>query len=126
MKIRNGFVSNSSSSSFVIIAPKEASDRVLERSHPYVRAVVDATMSEETFMGEKIVSYHEAYNDAYSPWEYIDIEWKGDVPSYKEIFGEEKDYNHKIYPANVFDEYYLPELEKEAGIENIFSSRSDF
>ena len=57
MKIRNGFISNSSSSSFVAVITKSAFDKTLEQVHPYVKAVIEAIEKEEgIFTGIDVVT----------------------------------------------------------------------
>lgn len=41
MKIRNGFVSNSSSSSFVVLLKKNDYDKYINSAHPYYKYVMD-------------------------------------------------------------------------------------
>lgn len=40
MKVRQGLVSNSSSSSFYFLAPEEAYQEALERVHPYIQWII--------------------------------------------------------------------------------------
>ena len=57
MKIRNGFVSNSSSSSFVIVCSKEAFDKYTIKAHPFYLAWIKQHLYPETqkFMGKDII-----------------------------------------------------------------------
>lgn len=58
MKIRTGFVSNSSSSSFVALMSKEKYDELISKmDDPLHRAVVEELSSETTFMGKECVKY---------------------------------------------------------------------
>ena len=49
MKIRNGFVSNSSSSSFILIVDKEDHEKALALCDPYIKVVFD----QEIFLRNK-------------------------------------------------------------------------
>ena len=51
MKSRNGFVSNSSSSSFVILIKKEAYNKEYEKSDDYTKAVLDELVGNPSFDG---------------------------------------------------------------------------
>jgi len=58
MKIRKGFVSNSSSSSFVLYATKENYDKMMQELNAFERDVAEhMKTSEEKFMGIDVVSF---------------------------------------------------------------------
>lgn len=59
MKIRNGWVSNSSSSSFVIFASREAFDAALEGLTDIEKKIANLFISKksEDFLGRKVYSY---------------------------------------------------------------------
>lgn len=58
MKIRSGFVSNSSSSSFVIVAPTAAVEKVVSSLTPYEKAIVDYLVTgRKTFMGQPVTIF---------------------------------------------------------------------
>jgi len=67
MKIRSGFVSNSSSSSFVIVMSKEHYDATMKKlgeNAPYIEAVLHSMdLNKSKFMDRDIVSVGE-YSDA--------------------------------------------------------------
>jgi hypothetical protein len=70
MKIRNGFVSNSSSSSFVVIAPKNVVDTVMATLTPYEQAVAKFVQQEDKrFMGGTVSIFQGSTGNADS-WEY--------------------------------------------------------
>ena len=58
MKKREGFVSNSSSSSFVLYSSKEAMDAALAECTEFERKVVEVSLGEERdFLGRRVCSY---------------------------------------------------------------------
>jgi len=78
MKIRNGFVSNSSSSSFFIVSPKEAHDKALKKLHPYYQKWINDIVQpqEAKICGNKVVvvSWH-YYSDSQEP-----MKWNEEYP----------------------------------------------
>lgn len=57
MKFRTGFVSNSSSSSFVMIVDKDDHDKALENCSEYVKAVIATLEKTRIFKGNIIVIF---------------------------------------------------------------------
>jgi len=53
MKIRNGFVSNSSSSCYVIVVPMQTHYIIVDKLSDYQRAVVHAVGTRETVLGRE-------------------------------------------------------------------------
>ncbi len=97
MKIRNGFVSNSSSSSFVIMTTKENHDKVLENIHPYIKAVIEAMNPSIGKLGDiETVSLGTMHTPNYGYFEDFDVEYEGDLP---EGFDEDGE------PYEAWDEY---------------------
>jgi len=85
MKTRNGFVSNSSTSSFVCIAAKAAVLAVFEKTSVYVRAVAEHVMSEKKFLGSEICVFQGSQGNCDS-WEYGFNE-DDNIPKPDENFG---------------------------------------
>lgn len=81
MKIRDGHVSNSSSSSFVLLTSKENYVKAFADATPYQRAVAEAMKEEGKFLGIDVVSFS-GWSDAGggSSFEYLreEIVYDGD------------------------------------------------
>lgn len=106
MKVRNGFVSNSSSSSFVIIMTEEQQHQWLEKLNAYEKQVVDAlSCSTDMFSGMKVFIYS-GMTGNYSSYEDLSIE----------ILDEDKDLDedefYSKYNTTSVDDVY--ELWEEA------------
>jgi len=84
MKIREGFVSNSSSSSFVMVVSKKKWDEEYDKLHPYIKAHVDflgehGTNKTGTFNGTEVMMFgYPSGNN--SPYEYEEPSYEGEIP----------------------------------------------
>lgn len=63
MKIRSGFVSNSSSSSFVMVVVKEEFDKARDKQDPMGQALIDFTMEPMCVLGQDCMVYS-SFSDA--------------------------------------------------------------
>jgi hypothetical protein len=116
MKIRMGFVSNSSSSSFVLMTTKENYERALKEANPFVAAVAKAmfSLSERKFLGKEIV-VTDGWTDmgGNSNWDYIEV----DLSSVPEEIANK--YDGKDY-YTAFDEF-----EVLLGKDEVYSHSTD-
>jgi hypothetical protein len=120
MKIRNGFVSNSSSSSSVIIATKENYRRALEKVHPYVEAVIEALEPDESkFLGRDIISIATWDSHGGSQFDFLSISYNDDLPQIETYTGKKRD----MRPQEAF--YRFEEALEENGDE-IFTTGIEF
>ena len=71
MKIRTGFVSNSSSSSFLLIAKQSAYDDIVKDLTKFEIAVAEALSSKSKLFGEDVVVFSGWSDSGSSSWEYI-------------------------------------------------------
>ena len=72
MKIRSGFVSNSSSSSYVLIVPKEAYEEVYAASDPYTQEIIDYIHEDECLvLGQPchILSWFSGNRNTFEDWQ---------------------------------------------------------
>ena len=118
MKIRNGFVSNSSSSSFVIVSKdgELTQEKLLkafevsEKSPLFTLAkeIAGTMMNADEYTSEKFLDNF-AYGDSL---EEKEKEFKEDYPEYYEIYEKAKNNGWKIYMgyADSYDEAALCEM----------------
>ena len=81
MKYRGGFVSNSSSSSFVFVATKEAYDDVMSKEDPLTQAILSAVMTSDKVFGRDCMIYEDCSSDYW--WDELDYD--GIIKNAKEI-----------------------------------------
>ena len=93
MKIRSGFVSNSSSSSFVVIAPKNIVDDVLNELTTNEKAAVNWIKTGDKLFCGKVVTVFQGMTGNYSSWE--DFEYPEDVD----------DEDEEVYASEHFDNF---------------------
>jgi len=100
MKIRNGFVSNSSSSSFTVIMSLEQEKIWKEQLNVYEKQVVDGdglTRDEKDFNGQLVVVYS-GYTGNYDCFEDITIDLIPEDEELDEVELGEK-YDCEFYPS---------------------------
>jgi len=76
MKIRTGFVSNSSSSSFVLTTTKENWENVKKELEPFQIAVAEFIMKHDTFAGIDVVTFSTWRNHS-TDWAKCAVEYNG-------------------------------------------------
>ena len=107
MKIRTGFVSNSSSSSFVLIVKKELHDKVFETLNKYEKYVIEAVSHEATVFGLPAIEIGDMTDmNGYSyTFEDLDLDYDEDEEerSPYEAFGS---YQSKVMELGNKEDYY--------------------
>jgi hypothetical protein len=102
MKIRSGFVSNSSSSSFILIANKEEFEKAVKKCHPFIKHVSNEIFEDKKILNQdvKYCFIHESTED---PWEYNLNEYTG---NFLDSNGNEIEINedYLIFPSTVVQE----------------------
>ena len=99
MKLRLGFVSNSSSSSFTTITTKANHDKAIEALGPYVEAVVNAVGGWTTFDGKEV---------------FLSSILSGNIDTFESMtidFEEDEIPEEYEYPIEAYDAY-VEEVEK--------------
>lgn len=108
MKTRNGFVSNSSTSSFVVMVPTEVVEKVQENMTIFARARVDHVRTDKKFMGKDVSIFNGTMGDC-SSWD----NFRDDEFPHTE---EEADHTWDIW------ENFLEKLQEGAGEDYIYFS----
>lgn len=105
MKLRLGFVANSSSSAFVLIVPVDVHEKVLEGLHPYVRAVAEAWGVVQDVVGSQcyVAGELEVRDQDDYTWDYIDIEYDGKPMTQKFRSGE----TYEVEARDAWDIYQV-------------------
>jgi len=98
MKVRIGFVSNSSSSSFLLLTTKENYQRAISESSEFDAEVAQTMVKEVTFLGRTMVYFELWHNQGGSWSEYIDVDGEGSVYEAWEAFERKL----KKSPSEVF------------------------
>jgi hypothetical protein len=90
MKVRNGFVSNSSSNSFVIITTKENHEKTLSNLHPFAAAVIRAIVSQKDHKFGKDLVYIGTLDTPSGSvtFDDLDIDFDGEKPDRYEVDGD--------------------------------------
>jgi hypothetical protein len=99
MKTRNGFVSNSSSSSFIIIIGKETADKIIETLDPFVKETVEWLKVEEKLEGKTV---------------YIFEGFSCDGGSTFDEFKPSKAFKAKMKEEDCYTDEYFNEFETKA------------
>ena len=112
MKIRTGFVSNSSSSSFVITTTKKAYDRFLSTASEYEKAVLNALESDTAKLdGVDVVSFS-CYSDCGGGGTFDSINENVDPEEYGIVTSEDENDNMEAY--NIFERFQASLLDGES------------
>ena len=96
MKSRMGFVSNSSSSSFIVIVDKKTYDNAISEAHPFTQAVVKGLRSDNIYEGriidrDLIILGRYSGRGGEDTWDYLEYdgpEWRSNR---KELYSWETD-----------------------------------
>lgn len=102
MKIRQGFVTNSSSTSYTVVIEKEYFNDLMKNFSPFVKAVCKALADGDThkFLGKevKVITWGSGNNDTI---EYLDVDVE---PSDKELDEADNDgYDPKNWAVQQFE-----------------------
>jgi len=102
MKIRNGFVSNSSSSSFVIAVKKDVHEKVLKQLTEYEKDVIEQIAEKDTIFGIDVYTVSDMTDMDGNSWTF------GDLP-----INEEAKNGESESPWDVLDRYEILVLQNE-------------
>lgn len=115
MKRRLGFVSNSSSSSFVLVTTQEAHQKALAKLTKFEAAVIGDVTLEQKFLGRSVMVYHELETPG-GGW-YDDY----DLSEFEDLYdGEDID---EEYVPEIVEKY--KEILKEIAPDEVLESDAD-
>jgi len=77
MKIRNGFVSNSSSSSFVLLIDKDYYDKTMKEQHPFLQSVGEQLGEVQQVFDREVMTFSGMDIQDYSWLEDTCFDYKG-------------------------------------------------
>jgi hypothetical protein len=98
MKIRTGFVTNSSSTSYTIIVEQGYCDEIIKSLHPYVQAVCKAVIDAKPMdlFDRKVYVINYTTGNG-STFEWLDVDYNGEMP--------EGEYDEHMRPSEAFEEF---------------------
>ena len=95
MKIRQGFVSNSSSSSFFVLISKEKHEQLLAQMHPYVASVLKALGAQQIkFLGHECLGFSYMIGE-YGTFDNLRLDFKGENP-FESPYDAMKEYEKAV------------------------------
>jgi len=112
MKTRNGFVSNSSTSSFVVIVTKEAYDTALEKMGKEERAIIKLWAKKVKLGGEDVVHFSDM-TSAGGTSTMFSPEWNGSLDKFSDYVAEKWDGDFSA----VFHEGFLDSISAQDKLE---------
>ncbi|MFW5803997.1 MAG: hypothetical protein ACOCWG_02080 [bacterium] len=112
MKHRYGFVSNSSSNSFILISNEEAVRKAKKKLTPYAKAVIEAIDFETSKFNNKVVLIYETCTSFFEELNNIENEEK--LLKNFDLYKKENDWENHYFREEAFKEFanVIPEDKK--------------